>query len=173
MMATEFLLSAGATIFLYLLICNRIIALAHPLRMSTVALANSLCDDEGIPAAFADNVESAVSGMYSSSRAWLFVFAMPIAMAVGIYRHIVGGRDTTLDGIPVNKRPSAQLVITLTFVSTLVNCPLATILFAIQFLVFVILFLPVGSALRELLAISASTDTALESMLARHHMRHA
>jgi hypothetical protein len=173
MMVTTTLLSAGAIIFFYLLASNRIIAVAHPLRMAISNLADNLCEDHEIPDAVAARVDNLVDHMYSGARAWLYTVLMPAAMVLGIYRKITGLCDASLDCVPAKKRPAVQVITGLAFISTLLNSPLAALLFVIQFLIYVILFLPIGSLLAELLAMSTSIENVELSIRSKHLHGHA
>jgi|HubBroStandDraft_2_1064218.scaffolds.fasta_scaffold17310_3 hypothetical protein len=153
----------------YLIISNRLIALLHPLKMEFVARGEQLLNEPDLPADIAVDVKHSLDVAYSTSRAWLFVCLTPIAMVVAIYHQIVGRTDKSLDHVPVRLRNSVRIFGGVSVLLTIANSPLALCLFFIQIFAYAVLFLPVGTAVRELMRIGTVVEYSSPSALLHHY----
>ena len=156
----EILLLMGCALAFYYLICNRVTAAMHPIRMRLLSVGNKILDSEDLSDYARRHVEASLDSAYSTAAAWGVAFLMPFAVASTVYDEIVGKRtDAMLGGVNPSLQSDAKLFCLLWFVSVVANSPIAAIIVVVELFVSLVLWLPVTKVLMH----TARTVSNLEA----------
>lgn len=157
------ILTAGLFITAYLIVSNRLVALLHPLRIDLAELGAFLLEQSDLPVPYRARIEYSLDRAYSPASAWLIAFATPIATVLAVRDLVLMRQNDGLADIPTELRADMRLFCVLSVTTTVGNSVGASVLFALQIFLSMILWLPVGTVLRELM----QTTFNVEQMSAR------
>lgn len=166
------LLAAAVTVLFYAVLCNRVTRLVHSIRMQMAEKGEELLNTERLPAHMVTHIEVSMDNAYCTFCAWVAVFAVPIAAVAVIFDEFKGRPDPFSD-VPVDLRADVDQFAFLSFVSTFANSPLAAILFAMQFGVLLVLWIPAGRLARELFSLRDGISNVAHSGKLPWHHNHA
>lgn len=146
------LLAAAVTVTFYALLCNRVTRLVHSLRMQMAEMGEELLNTERLPGHIETHIEASLDNAYCTFCAWVAVFALPFA-AIAVVVDRVKKRPDPFADVPHDLRAKVDQFAMFSFISTLANSPLAALLFAAQFIVLLVLWIPAGRLARELFSL--------------------
>jgi hypothetical protein len=135
--------------------------------MEMTEVAERLLSDGRVADREVDSIETMLKTAYSSPAAWGFAALVPVAAVAVLVDYARGRRQEPFDGLPAHLKTDANRFMRLSTVSVLANSPLAALIFVVEMLVAILLFLPLGAVLCELMQV-----VQLGSNLRTHH-RHA
>jgi hypothetical protein len=149
MNAVGLLLQAGIGVAVYALACNRLSALAQPLRLHWAEMGEALLADPRLPQASRARAASALNDAFNPRSAWLLVAMLPAAAAM-VAAETLTGRRTPEEPMPADLRLTYCRFNVWSIFLRLCNSPLALVLAALQFAVFLLLFGPGARLLARL-----------------------
>jgi hypothetical protein len=156
------LVTAGLFAAAYLFLCNRVTAALHPLRLELARVGTRLIAAPGMPGPVKTMVGAALDHAYSSWVAWAHVFALPVAVVLTVRDALTGRKDPDFENVPADSRPELSLFCALSTVSTLANSPLAFALFALEVLVCMVLWMPIGVLMHQTARMTVAFEEARE-----------
>lgn len=166
-MSGEYLIvQAAAALLLYLILKNRFIAMADPLRMRLADLGKKVLSDPNLDAQDRERIEFQLDHAYNGWIAWAFVVLLPISAVRSLWDSFSG---RTKAG-PVTHKSDSNAITLLATISVFASSPLAAIIFALEFILLAVLFVPVWTALRYTGDMLASTENSLHRV--RVHVTH-
>lgn len=168
----QVLLAAALTVTFYAVLCNRVTRLVHSLRMRMAEKGEELLNTERLPDHMVIHIETSMNNAYCTFCAWAVVFALPFA-AVAVVLDKVKGRPDPFSDVPADLREGVDQFAMLSFVSTLANSPLAALLFAMEFVVLLVLWIPAGRLARELFSVRDVLANLIHSNKLPWHHNHA
>jgi hypothetical protein len=162
MTATSLLVWTGVVIVAYLVICNRTIALMHPIRMRMVALGEHLLDQRDLPTDDAQNIRTCLDHAYSKAAAWAFACLMPYAI-LGTIKDIIkekflGIPDQEVDRVPAHLRDDVGTFCVLSFFSMSMSSPLAGLFIGVQLLCAALVWLPIHAIIFEVAKVAVHLE---------------
>lgn len=170
--ASEILLMGGVLLAFYLLICNRVVAAIHPLRMRFANLGAHLLANPELGPLLRRRVNMSLNHAYSTPTAWGLAIAVPFAAIATIKDEVVGNNpDADLEHLSEETRDDLRLFCSLWFVSVIANSPLAAAVVALELFIVLITWLPVSKtvihAIRAVMSIELGASDVARAAHAR------
>jgi hypothetical protein len=154
------ILQVAAAFLLYVILKNRLVALAHPLRMRLADLGRDLLAEPSLDDASRARVQFQLDHAYNGYIAWAFVVSFPVAAVRSLIDSFTGKKNEDSSSF----KSDLTAITTLATLSVFATSPIAAVLFIAEMAIFAVLWIPVGSALRYSEKFLATTEHSIMMM---------
>ncbi|MDO8422316.1 MAG: hypothetical protein Q7S99_09145 [Parvibaculum sp.] len=161
------IIAAGVIASAYIVLCNRLTAYVHPIRMRLADQGRDLLDSGVLAGHDEELVEAALDRAYSTWGAWAHVILMPFAAVVVTFEMLLR-RPDSLDQYPKDVRDRISKFGIFSTISVMANSPLAAALLILELAILAIFFVPLGRLAHAM----GVAQERLQSVLWDHHNNH-
>lgn len=145
-------IALATVIFLaYGLIKVRLTQIFQPLRMKIAEDIEDLIADETIPDRVRDDLDMLGKRLFSTGSGWLFILTFPLGVYYALKGTEQGDTQRMAGGHP--RRKDVSQAFALGIFCMIATSPIAVLIFAFEFLLLIVLFVPLGRGARQTLRV--------------------